>query len=165
MTQTSSLPTGIERLCADRSDEQALAVAVRGREFEAVVDTTLYNGPDATAAGQVFAGRVASLAPATGAVFSVLPAENATGNFTKIVQRVPVRILLEGNASALGQLRPGLSVVAKVDMRTSGLADRGNVTSAFGSASSDGANVDAASADAPTSGAQTSANTAPVPSS
>jgi membrane fusion protein (multidrug efflux system) len=68
--------------------------------------------------GQVFRGHVASLAPATGAVFSVLPAENATGNFTKIVQRVPVRILLEGNASALGQLRPGLSVVAKVDMRS-----------------------------------------------
>ena len=67
--------------------------------------------------GQVFRGRVASLAPATGAVFSVLPAENATGNFTKIVQRVPVRIVLDGGASALGQLRPGLSVVAKVDMR------------------------------------------------
>jgi membrane fusion protein, multidrug efflux system len=69
--------------------------------------------------GRVFHGRVASLAPATGAVFSVLPAENATGNFTKIVQRVPVRILLEGDASALGQLRPGLSVVANVDMRIS----------------------------------------------
>jgi membrane fusion protein (multidrug efflux system) len=68
--------------------------------------------------GQVFHGRVASLAPATGAVFSVLPAENATGNFTKIVQRVPVRILLDGDASALGRLRPGLSVVAKVDTRT-----------------------------------------------
>jgi membrane fusion protein (multidrug efflux system) len=67
--------------------------------------------------GQVFRGRVASLAPATGAVFSVLPAENATGNFTKIVQRVPVRVVLDGDASALGQLRPGLSVVAKVDMR------------------------------------------------
>src|SRR5882757_2791736 len=68
--------------------------------------------------GQVFRGRVASLAPATGAVFSVLPAENATGNFTKIVQRVPVRVVLDGDASALGQLRPGLSVVAKVDMRS-----------------------------------------------
>jgi membrane fusion protein, multidrug efflux system len=68
--------------------------------------------------GQIFRGRVASLAPATGAVFSVLPAENATGNFTKIVQRVPVRILLDGDASALGQLRPGLSVIANVDMRS-----------------------------------------------
>jgi membrane fusion protein (multidrug efflux system) len=69
--------------------------------------------------GRVFRGHVASLAPATGAVFSVLPAENATGNFTKIVQRVPVRIQLEGDAAALGQLRPGLSVVAKVDLRPS----------------------------------------------
>jgi membrane fusion protein (multidrug efflux system) len=67
--------------------------------------------------GQVFRGHVESLAPATGAVFSVLPAENATGNFTKIVQRVPVRVVLDGAASALGQLRPGLSVVAKVDLR------------------------------------------------
>ena len=73
--------------------------------------------------GQVFRGHVASLAPATGAVFSVLPAENATGNFTKIVQRVPVRVVLDGDASALGQLRPGLSVVAKVDMRASPQAD------------------------------------------
>ena len=69
--------------------------------------------------GQVFHGRVASLAPATGAVFSVLPAENATGNFTKIVQRVPVRVVLDEDAAALGQLRPGLSVVAKVDLRSS----------------------------------------------
>src|SRR5258705_4214931 len=69
--------------------------------------------------GEVFRGRVASLAPATGAVFSVLPAENATGNFTKIVQRVPVRILLDVDSSALVQLRPVLSAVANVDIRTS----------------------------------------------
>ncbi|MBV8401964.1 MAG: HlyD family secretion protein, partial [Acetobacteraceae bacterium] len=65
--------------------------------------------------GEVFRGHVASLAPATGTVFSVLPAENATGNFTKIVQRVPVRILLEDDAGTLGRLRPGLSVTAAVD--------------------------------------------------
>lgn len=68
--------------------------------------------------GHVFHGRVASLAPATGAQFSVLPAENATGNFTKIVQRVPVRILLDENDATLGTLRPGLSVVAEVDVRS-----------------------------------------------
>ena len=67
--------------------------------------------------GQVFPGHVASMAPATGAVFSVLPAENATGNFTKIVQRVPVRVLLDGDASRLGSLRPGLSVTVSVDER------------------------------------------------
>jgi membrane fusion protein (multidrug efflux system) len=67
--------------------------------------------------GEVFHGHVASLAPATGAEFSVLPPENATGNFTKIVQRVPVRILLDGDAALLGRLRPGLSVTASVDER------------------------------------------------
>jgi membrane fusion protein, multidrug efflux system len=67
--------------------------------------------------GEVFHGRVTSLAPATGAVFSVLPPENATGNFTKIVQRVPVRVVLDDAAATLGKLRPGLSVTASVDER------------------------------------------------
>lgn len=65
--------------------------------------------------GRVFHGHVASLAPATGAQFSVLPPENATGNFTKIVQRVPVRIRLDEKDAQLGTLRPGLSVIAQVD--------------------------------------------------
>lgn len=60
-------------------------------------------------------GRLSSLAPATGAVFSVIPAQNATGNFTKIVQRVPVRITLDGPADRVGVLRPGLSVTATVN--------------------------------------------------
>ena len=65
--------------------------------------------------GKKFHGHVVSIAPATGAQFSVLPPENATGNFTKIVQRVAVRILLDDEAATLGQLRPGLSVTAKVN--------------------------------------------------
>ncbi|SPA36061.1 Multidrug resistance efflux pump [Cupriavidus taiwanensis] len=65
--------------------------------------------------GRVFHGHVASLAPATGAQFSVLPPENATGNFTKIVQRVPVRIRLDEADARLGVLRPGLSVIAQVN--------------------------------------------------
>jgi len=69
---------------------------------------------------RTFTGRVESLAAATGSRFSVLPPENATGNFTKIVQRVPVRILLDGEASKLGSLRPGLSVTARVDERPAG---------------------------------------------
>jgi membrane fusion protein (multidrug efflux system) len=69
--------------------------------------------------GRVFHGRVQDLAPATGAQFSVLPPENATGNFTKIVQRVPVRILLDEADGALGRLRPGLSVTAVIDTRSS----------------------------------------------
>jgi membrane fusion protein (multidrug efflux system) len=67
--------------------------------------------------GRIFHGHVASLAPATGAVFSIIPPENATGNFTKLVQRVPVRIILDGDESELGLLRPGLSVTASVDTR------------------------------------------------
>jgi membrane fusion protein (multidrug efflux system) len=66
------------------------------------------------APGRTFRGRVVSLAPATGAQFSVLPPENATGNFTRIVQRVPVRVELDAEASVLGVLRPGLSVTVRV---------------------------------------------------
>lgn len=67
--------------------------------------------------GKTFHGHVVSIAPATGAQFSVLPAENATGNFTKIVQRVAVRILFDDESAMLGQLRPGLSVTAKVNTK------------------------------------------------
>ena len=68
--------------------------------------------------GRTFNGHVGSLSPATGSRFSLLPAENATGNFTKIVQRVPVRIVLDGDAAQLGLLRPGLSVTVTVDERS-----------------------------------------------
>ncbi|KIH83852.1 HlyD family secretion protein [Pseudomonas batumici] len=67
--------------------------------------------------GREFHGHIESLAPATGAQFSVLPPENATGNFTKIVQRVPVRVRLDGVDAQLGALRPGLSVVTQVNTR------------------------------------------------
>ena len=60
-------------------------------------------------------GHVDSLAPASGAEFALLPAQNATGNFTKIVQRVPVKIALEADEPLRGRLRPGMSVVATVD--------------------------------------------------
>ncbi|GAB2175083.1 HlyD family secretion protein [Dongia sp. agr-C8] len=63
-------------------------------------------------------GTVESFAPASGAEFSLLPAENATGNFTKIVRRVPVRIALPADNPLHGLLRPGLSVVVDVDTRT-----------------------------------------------
>jgi membrane fusion protein, multidrug efflux system len=67
--------------------------------------------------GHKFTGRVLSLAPATGAIFSVIPPENATGNFTKIVQRVPVRIAVDDGDGTLGLLRPGLSTTVDVDTR------------------------------------------------
>jgi len=65
--------------------------------------------------GKSFQGHVVSISPATGAQFSVLPPENATGNFTRIVQRLAVRIVLDDEPATLGQLRPGLSVTVKVD--------------------------------------------------
>jgi membrane fusion protein (multidrug efflux system) len=66
---------------------------------------------------EVFSGFIDSLAPASGSKFSLLPAENATGNFTKIVQRIPVRIRLERkqSSSAIGRILPGLSAVVEVD--------------------------------------------------
>jgi membrane fusion protein (multidrug efflux system) len=68
-------------------------------------------------------GRIESFAPASGAQFSLLPPDNATGNFTKIVQRVPVRIALPANSPFTGRLRPGLSVTVAVDTRDSGDGD------------------------------------------
>jgi membrane fusion protein (multidrug efflux system) len=88
--------------------EDQLAAMRAGEPVDIVADV---------APGTKIRGHVASLAPATGAIFSILPAENATGNFTKIVQRVPVRIALDGDAATLGLLRPGLSVTASVNTK------------------------------------------------
>ena len=65
-------------------------------------------------------GRIQSFAPATGAEFALLPPKNATGNFTKVTQRVPVRISVPEQNPLQGALRPGLSVVVSVDTRSSG---------------------------------------------
>jgi membrane fusion protein (multidrug efflux system) len=67
--------------------------------------------------GRVYRGVVESIAPASGSQYSLLPPENATGNFTKIVQRVPVRIRVDGEAIREGVLRPGLSVVTYVNTK------------------------------------------------
>ena len=67
--------------------------------------------------GSAVTGTVESFAPASGSEFSLLPPENATGNFTKIVQRLPVRIAIPAANPLSGLLRPGLSVVAEVDTR------------------------------------------------
>ena len=72
--------------------------------------------------GVTIDGTVESMAPASGSVFSLLPPDNATGNFTKIVQRLPVRIEVPAGVTAQRVLRPGMSVVASVDTRTAGRA-------------------------------------------
>lgn len=67
--------------------------------------------------GQRLTGHIDSFAPATGSEFALIPVENATGNFTKITQRVPVRIRVDRRSAAL---RPGLSVEVKVDLKSEG---------------------------------------------
>jgi membrane fusion protein (multidrug efflux system) len=62
-------------------------------------------------------GCVDSLAPASGLEFSLLPPDNATGNFTKIVQRIPVKIVLDSRQTLIGSLRPGMSVEASIDTK------------------------------------------------
>jgi membrane fusion protein (multidrug efflux system) len=66
--------------------------------------------------GQLIRGKVVEIAPASGSQFALLPPDNATGNFTKVVQRVPVKIALEDSAFAT-KLRPGISVIATVRTR------------------------------------------------
>jgi membrane fusion protein (multidrug efflux system) len=66
--------------------------------------------------GQVVHGHVDSLAPASGQEFALLPPDNATGNFTKVVQRIPVKIALEGETTI--DLRPGMSVIPTIQTQT-----------------------------------------------
>src|SRR5205807_2434149 len=86
--------------------EDQLARMAPGQSATVVADTL---------PGNIFRGHLASLAPATGAIFSVIPPENATGNFTKIVQRVAVRIVLDDGDPNLWRIRPGLSTFATID--------------------------------------------------
>ena len=67
--------------------------------------------------GRTYHGHVDSIAGATGPIFSLLPPENATGNYVKIVQRVPVKIVLDPGENRDRQLRPGMNVEAKVYLR------------------------------------------------
>ncbi|MFS8053215.1 HlyD family secretion protein [Rhizobium sp. BR 317] len=68
--------------------------------------------------GRVYHGHVDSLAPASGQEFALLPPDNATGNFTKVVQRIPVKIVLDGDTATSGDLRPGMSVQPSIDIKT-----------------------------------------------
>jgi membrane fusion protein (multidrug efflux system) len=88
--------------------ETQLATLRSGQPVSLKVDA--YSDHDIT-------GTVVSVAPASGSVFSLLPPDNATGNFTKIVQRVPVRIAVPADLAAKGMLRPGMSVVVSVDTK------------------------------------------------
>ncbi len=67
--------------------------------------------------GRTYNGKVDSIAGASGARFSLLPPENATGNYVKVVQRIPVKIVLDPGENKDHQLRPGMSVDPKVWIR------------------------------------------------
>jgi membrane fusion protein, multidrug efflux system len=69
--------------------------------------------------GRIVHGHVDSIAPASGQEFALLPPDNATGNFTKVVQRIPVRIALDTEKNALIELRPGMSVIPTIETRSS----------------------------------------------
>jgi membrane fusion protein (multidrug efflux system) len=78
--------------------------------------------------GHVVKGHVDSLSPASGLEFALLPPDNATGNFTKIVQRIPVKIAIEPSDALAGRLRAGMSVEPVIDTRS--FADAGTPTGA-----------------------------------
>ncbi len=69
--------------------------------------------------GQLVHGHVDSIAPASGQEFALLPPDNATGNFTKVVQRIPVKIALSQDNNSLIELRPGMSVIPTIETRSS----------------------------------------------
>jgi membrane fusion protein (multidrug efflux system) len=74
--------------------------------------------------GVVLRGHVDSWSPASGAQFSLLPPDNATGNFTKVVQRIPVKIELDRDPSLGDLLRPGMSVIATIDTSSPAVASK-----------------------------------------
>ena len=88
--------------------ETQLAHLQPGQKVEIAVDAL---------PGQPIDGTVESLSPASGSVFSLLPPDNATGNFTKIVQRLPVRIKVPADVAGQSVLRPGMSVVVSVNTK------------------------------------------------
>ena len=89
-------------------EETQVAGIRKGAPVSIVVDTY---------SGATVKGHVDSIAPASGEEFALLPPDNATGNFTKIVQRIPVKIAIDPNDPLRGELRPGMSVTATVDTK------------------------------------------------
>ncbi|ABC93052.1 multidrug efflux transporter protein (plasmid) [Rhizobium etli CFN 42] len=107
----SVVPTSAVYVIANYKETQLTDVRA-GQPVDIEVDTY---------PGRTYRGHVDSLAPASGQEFALLPPDNATGNFTKVVQRIPVKIVLDGEA-ANGDLRPGMSVQPSIDTKAD--ADR-----------------------------------------
>ena len=94
-------------------EETQLTTVARGDGAEITVDTF---------PGIVLRGHVEEIAPASGSQFALLPPDNATGNYTKIVQRIPVKIVLDPNPDLAARLRPGMSVIARINTKSKGKA-------------------------------------------
>jgi membrane fusion protein (multidrug efflux system) len=92
-------------------EETQLTNVVKGDGAEITVDTF---------PGVTLRGHVEEVAPASGSQFALLPPDNATGNYTKIVQRIPVKIVLDSGPELAGRLRPGMSVNAKITTKAKG---------------------------------------------
>jgi len=101
--------------------ETQLARLQRGQPVSIAVDAL---------PGHAIDGKVSSLSPASGAVFSLLPPDNATGNFTKIVQRLPVRIDVSADVTAQRLLRTGMSVIVSVNTKPKTVAGQGETGAA-----------------------------------
>ena len=101
------VPTQAAYIIANYKETQLTDVRP-GQPVEVEVDTF---------PGKKIVGHVDSLAPASGQEFALLPPDNATGNFTKVVQRIPVKITLDAGGSASGMLRPGMSVNPTIDTK------------------------------------------------
>jgi len=89
-------------------EETQLTHVVKGDSAKVTVDTF---------PGVVLRGHVEEIAPASGSQFALLPPDNATGNYTKIVQRIPVKIVLDPNPDLADRLRPGMSVIAEISTK------------------------------------------------
>jgi len=101
------VPTQQAYIVANYKETQ-LTHVMAGQPVEIAVDTY---------AGEKIRGHVDSVSPASGLQFALLPADNATGNFTKIVQRIPVKIVLDANDPLANLLRPGMSVEPTIDTK------------------------------------------------
>ena len=106
---------------ANYKETQLTHMAV-GQKAEITVDTF---------PGHTLRGHVLAFAPASGAEFALLPPDNATGNFTKVVQRIAVKIVIDDADGLADRLVPGMSVEAKVDARDGGTDERGCASARF----------------------------------
>ena len=104
-TQLMGLVPDVVWVTANMKETQMRDIRI-GQPVEITVDAL---------GGQSLRGRVERIAPAAGSEFSVIRPDNATGNFTKVAQRIPIRIRLDSGQPALERLSPGMSVVARVD--------------------------------------------------